>query len=216
MRRVWPAAIALLACLATQASAQNASTPDAPQTTTPAPAPPAPSEATPSTPAPAANLETLAAADARSILGQKVSGAAGEDMGLVVDVLFDANKQPRAAVIDFGGFLGVGTRKIAVNWRLLQFYAPDSTTPLKIELSRADVQSAREYKPGDKTISVIAAPAVVAPAATAPAATPPATTPPVATPPAPPPPEATEPESTSPAATAPPATPPASPAPAAQ
>jgi hypothetical protein len=89
-------------------------------------------------------------------------------MGLVVDVLFDANKQPRAAVIDFGGFLGVGTRKIAVAWRLLQFYAPDSKTPLKLELSRADVQSAPEYKPGDKTISVIAGPGLVAAPATAP------------------------------------------------
>jgi hypothetical protein len=91
-------------------------------------------------------------------------------MGLVVDVLFDANKEPRAAVIDFGGFLGVGTRKLAVDWHLLQFYAPDSKTPLKLELSRADVQSAPEYKPGDKTISVIAGPGLVAPPAPPPAA----------------------------------------------
>ena len=196
MRRAWPAAIFLLACLATQASAQNASTPAAPPTVppgvpsdTPTPPPPA---ATPSAKPPPASLETLAAADARIILGKKVSGAAGEDMGLVVDVLFDANKEPRAVVIDFGGFLGVGTRKIAVAWRLLQFYAPDSKTPLKLDLSRADVQSAPEYKPDDRPISVIAGPGRVAPAAT-PAAptpaeeTPPASAPPVAT--APPSPE---------------------------
>jgi hypothetical protein len=172
MRRAGPAAIALLACLVAQASAQNASTPAPPPTATPST--PAPADTTPSKPAPAANLETLAAADARSILGKKVSGAAGEDMGLVVDVLFDANKEPRAAVIDFGGFLGVGTRKLAVDWHLLQFYAPDSKTPLKLELSRADVQSAPEYKAGDKTISVIAGPGLVAPAATPPVATAPA------------------------------------------
>lgn len=172
MRRAWPAAIALLACVAVQASAQSAATPEAP-----------PTAATPATKPPPANLKPLAAADARSILGKKVSGAAGEDMGLVVDVLFDANKEPRAAVIDFGGFLGVGTRKIAVDWRLLQFYAPDSKTPLKLDLSRADVQSAPEYKAGDKTISVIAGPGVVAPAAT----TLPAPTPSEATAPAPPP-----------------------------
>ena len=189
MRRAWPAAIFLLACLATQASAQNASTPAAPPTVppgapsdTPTPPPPA---ATPSTKPPPASLETLAAADARVILGKKVSGAAGEDMGLVVDVLFDANKEPRAVVIDFGGFLGVGTRKIAVAWRLLQFYAPDSKTPLKLDLSRADVQSAPEYKSGDKTISVIVGPGLVAPAATTPAPTSSATTPPAATAPAP-------------------------------
>jgi hypothetical protein len=127
-------------------------------------------------------------------LGKKVSGAAGEDMGLVVDVLFDANKEPRAVVIDFGGFLGVGTRKIAVAWRLLQFYAPDSKTPLKLNLSRADVQSAPEYKPGDKTISVIAGPGVVAPAATAPPSSAPAPSAP--TPPAPAPAPSAEPAPT--------------------
>ncbi len=202
MRHAWPAAAILLACLAAHALAQDASTPAAPPpgpppattpptdatpNATPDKAPPAPvpsSTPTPSAPAPAANLETLVAADARSILGKKVSGAAGEDMGLVVDVLFDANKQPRAVVIDFGGFLGVGTRKIAIDWRLLQFYAPDSKTPLKLDLSRSDVQSAPEYKAGDKTISVIAGPGVVAPAVTPPAATPPAPAPPASPAPA--------------------------------
>jgi len=198
MKPAWPAAIVLLACLAAQAAAQSASTPAAPPSTTAPPeTTPSPEATPPSKAAPAANLTTLTAADARSILGKKVSGAAGEDMGLVVDVLFDANKQPRAVVIDFGGFLGVGTRKIAVDWRLLQVYAPDSKTPLKLDLSRADVQSAPEYKAGDKTIRVIAGPGVVAPAATPPAA---------ATPP-----DATEPEPTPPAATA-----PAPPAPAGQ
>jgi hypothetical protein len=199
MRRTSPAAIIFLACLTTQAAAQDASTPEAP---TPATAPvTAPPTATPAPTAklPTARIEKLDAADARIILGKKVSGAAGEDMGLVVDLLFDANKQPRAAVIDFGGFLGVGTRKIAVDWRLLQFYAPDSKTPLKLDLSRADVRSAPEYKPGDKTISVIAGPGVVAPAPTPTAATPPAATAPPATSP----PVATAPGSTAPASPAP-------------
>lgn len=189
MKRVWPAAAILLACWAVNVSAQDASTPAAPPAAAPpnaaAPAPP-PASATPSTPAPTANLETLAAPDARSVLGKKVSGAAGEDMGLVVDLLFDANKEPRAVVIDFGGFLGVGTRKIAVDWRLLQFYAPDSKTPLKLDLTRADVQSAPEYKPGDdKTISVIAGPGRVAPVATPPAASEPEPAPPPSPPAAP-------------------------------
>ncbi|HEX3973369.1 MAG TPA: PRC-barrel domain-containing protein [Stellaceae bacterium] len=166
----------------------------------------------PATPPQAANLETLAIGDARDILGQKVSGAAGEDMGLVVDVLFDANKQPRAVVIDFGGFLGVGTRKIAVDWKLLQFYAPDAKTPLKLDLSRADVQNAPEYKPSDKSIRVIAGPSptqMAAPAQTAPPSpsTPPASPPSPSTSPA-----STPPTGTPPAATTPPASPPSAPA----
>src|SRR5437016_3193700 len=50
------------------------------------------------------------------ILGRDVMSATGESMGRIVDVLFDHSGKPCAAVIDFGGFLGVGTRKIAVDW----------------------------------------------------------------------------------------------------
>jgi hypothetical protein len=185
MRRAGAAAAIVIACWAANALAQDVSTPAAPPSAPAAPVGPANTPLSPT--APAANLETLAAADARSVLGKKVSGAAGEDMGLVVDLLFDANKEPRAVVIDFGGFLGVGTRKIAVDWRLLQFYAPDSKTPLKLDLTRADVQSAPEYKPDDKTISVIAGPGRVAPPATSeqPQTTMPAPTSSAAAPPAP-------------------------------
>src|SRR6185312_3881720 len=78
MRLAWPAALALLACVAAQAVAQNAATPPAPPTAPPsapsdtAPPAPPPAAATPATKPPPANLTTLAAADARSILGKKV------------------------------------------------------------------------------------------------------------------------------------------------
>ncbi|HWE75268.1 MAG TPA: PRC-barrel domain-containing protein [Stellaceae bacterium] len=203
MTRIAAAALLLFAALTASAAAQTASTPEAPPAEAQkppaaaadtAPGETAPGGATPSNTAstdatkakptpqpPTANLETLVTADARDILGQKVSGAAGEDMGLVVDVLFDANKQPRAAVIDFGGFLGVGTRKIAVDWKLLQLYAPDAKTPLKLDLSRADVQNAPEYKPSDKSVSVIAGPAPAQTVTPAPS-TPPSAAPPPASP----------------------------------
>src|SRR6266849_2785320 len=37
------------------------------------------------------------------------------------DVLVDRSGIVRAAVIDFGGFLGVGSRKIVVDWNALHF-----------------------------------------------------------------------------------------------
>ena len=145
--------------------------------TAPPNAPPAPEAAPPSAPpasAPAespqpaappapANFETVPGDQLRNVLGKQVSGAAGEDMGVVVDVLFDQDKQPRAAVIDFGGFLGVGTRKIAVDWRLLQFMPPDAKMPLKLDLGRATVQAGPVYKEGAKTVSIIGQPSQAAP-----------------------------------------------------
>jgi len=50
-------------------------------------------------------------------------------------------------VIDFGGFLGVGNRKIAVDWNALSFSAPgDKRDVVTIELTRDQVKSAPEYK----------------------------------------------------------------------
>ena len=59
-----------------------------------------------------------------SILGKNVISPSGEDMGRIVDIMVDRSGQVRAAIIDFGGFLGVGTRKIAVDWRLLFAFRP--------------------------------------------------------------------------------------------
>jgi len=104
------------------------------------------------------NLETVGGTEAEGILGKKVLGPSGEDMGLVVDVLVDEYGWPRAAVIDFGGFLGVGSRKIAIDWHLLKFAPDDAAAPVKLSLVRTDVQNAPEYKPGTPTIDIVAPP----------------------------------------------------------
>src|SRR5579863_2569032 len=67
------------------------------------------------------DIEVLAAGSANGLLGRKVEGSRGENMGLVVDVLVGEDGTPLAAVIDFGGFLGVGSRKIAVAWSSIHF-----------------------------------------------------------------------------------------------
>jgi hypothetical protein len=145
------AIIALALALATAspdgAHAQDKPGGAAPSATTPPAAAPPPDAAKQAAPAPPKNLETLAARDAIGVLGKKVRGVAGEDMGMVVDVLVDDSGRPRAAVIDFGGFLGVGSRKIAVDCRLLQIRPGDAGVSVVLTLTRADVQAAPEYKP---------------------------------------------------------------------
>ena len=68
--------------------------------------------------------------------------SADENMGRIVDVLVVRSGQVRAAIIDFGGFLGVGSRKIAVDWSALHFPAP--TKP-----EVAD-QAGTEPRPGER------------------------------------------------------------------
>jgi hypothetical protein len=81
-----------------------------------------------------------------SILGKSVTGPKGEDLGRVVDVLADAQGRVRVAIIDFGGFLGVGTRRIAVDWPLLRFNPNARDKSLILNVTREKLQSAPEYK----------------------------------------------------------------------
>jgi len=85
-------------------------------------------------------------ASLNSILGKNVQDPEGEALGRVVDVLADANGRVRVAIIDFGGFLGVGTRRIAVDWPLLRFNAQSSDKSLTLSVTREKLQSAPEYK----------------------------------------------------------------------
>ena len=73
------------------------------------------------TPAPPPSVTIIGASDAHGMLGRDVRSPADEDMGRIVDVIVDRAGAVRAAVIDFGGFLGVGSRKIVVDWNALHF-----------------------------------------------------------------------------------------------
>ena len=79
------------------------------------------------------------------ILGRDVKSPKGEDLGRVVDVLADSQGHVRVAIIDFGGFLGVGTRRIAVDWPLLRFDLSTRDKPLILSVDRQKLQSAPEY-----------------------------------------------------------------------
>ncbi|GLS58956.1 PRC-barrel domain-containing protein [Methylobacterium haplocladii] len=81
-------------------------------------APPAGTATAPSKGTPALVLDTD---DYEGLLGKSVRAQNGDDLGRIIDVIVDRDGRPRAAIIDFGGFLGVGSRKIAVDWRVLKF-----------------------------------------------------------------------------------------------
>jgi hypothetical protein len=94
--------------------------------------------------------------EARSILGREVRSAAGENMGRIIDVIVDQAGNARAAVIDFGGFLGVGSRKIAVAWNALHFAVADGSDRITLGFTKDQVKAAPEYQDG-KPIVVLGA-----------------------------------------------------------
>ncbi|KRR22956.1 photosystem reaction center subunit H [Bradyrhizobium lablabi] len=98
-------------------------------------------------PAPPPSVTVIGARDALGILGREVRSAANENMGRIVDVIVDREGAVRAAVIDFGGFLGVGSRKIVVDWSALHFgRVANKSDSITLELTKEQVTAAPEYK----------------------------------------------------------------------
>ena len=114
-------------------------------------------QSSPEAPTKGANLQQLAHTDLFSILGKDVQSASGQAMGRVVDLLVDQAGQPRAAIIDFGGFLGVGTRKIAIDWNSLRFDAGDPKKAVIADLDRDEIKAAPEYKDSREVIAIVTA-----------------------------------------------------------
>jgi hypothetical protein len=98
-------------------------------------------------PAPPPSVTIIGARDAHGVLGREVRSAADENMGRIVDVIVDRSGTVRAAVIDFGGFLGVGSRKIVVDWNALHFgRIANKGDSITLELTKEQVTAAPEYK----------------------------------------------------------------------
>jgi hypothetical protein len=98
-------------------------------------------------PAPPPSVTVIGASEAHGVLGHDVRSPANEDMGRIVDVIVDRSGTVRAAVIDFGGFLGVGSRKIVVDWNALHFgRVADKGESITLELTKEQVIAAPEYK----------------------------------------------------------------------
>jgi hypothetical protein len=138
--------VAFTTSLAALSWGQGAATPQAPQQQESAPPPAAPAA---KEPAPPPSVTIIGASDAHGVLGREVRSPADEDMGRIVDVIVDRLGTVRAAVIDFGEFLGVGSRKIVVDWNALHFSRiANKGESITLELTKEQVMAAPEYKDG--------------------------------------------------------------------
>jgi len=100
----------------------------------------------------------LPSQDVLGVLGKEVGSGTGENLGRIVDVLVDQGGQVRAAVIDFGGFLGVGNRRVVVDWVELHFAPADHRDRVTINLIRDQIRTAPEYRAGKPVIVLTAVP----------------------------------------------------------
>jgi PRC-barrel domain len=88
-----------------------------------------------------------------SVLGIEALSSTGENMGRIVDIIVDRSGQIRAAIIDFGGILGVGSRKIAVDWRSLHF-DPKKAGSVVVNLTKDQLRVAPVYKAAEPVVMI--------------------------------------------------------------
>ncbi|MBW4089823.1 MAG: hypothetical protein HIU82_01740 [Proteobacteria bacterium] len=92
-----------------------------------------------------------------AVLGQPVTGPDGKQIGRLTDVLVNAAGVPEAAVIDFGGFMGVGSRNVAVHWSTLRFHPGAGGNHIAITLTPAEIGAAPQYKGTQRPAPVVVA-----------------------------------------------------------
>ncbi|HVV95118.1 MAG TPA: PRC-barrel domain-containing protein [Hyphomicrobiales bacterium] len=173
LRIVMAAMVAAAASTAAAAQTTPSQTPTAPAAP---PAKPAPAPAKPAAkpaPNPAEGIPAAVVDDrtVETIIGRQISSPTGEDMGPIVNMFVSGQGQVRAALIDFGGFLGVGSRQVAVDWRALHFAADGKDDKITCTLTKNQIRLAPTYKAGQPLVVLGAPPppAPEKPAATAPA-----------------------------------------------
>lgn len=77
---------------------------------------------------------------------------AEHNIGRVVDLLVDRAGHVDAAVIEFGGFLEVGTRKIAIEWSALRLATMGKQVVAIIDITRDQLRAAPEYTPDQPVV----------------------------------------------------------------
>lgn len=110
-------------------------------------------------PAHGEDLSPIMPGAADAVLGHNVlilqDGRPPQDIGRVVDVLVDTDGRPVAAVLDVGGFLGVGNRRVAVSWPALRFEPARDGFTITLTLPADRIRAAPDYKGPDKPVQAV-------------------------------------------------------------
>lgn len=119
----------------------------------------APAPAQPAGPAPATDGQTAAGtiipAEDTSLVrvetlrGMKVVNGAGEEVGVVDDVVLDKDGKVSGLVVEAGGVMGVGGKAIGIVWRDVGDALQSNV--VRVSLTKDDIDKAPPFKVNDHT-----------------------------------------------------------------
>lgn len=108
----------------------------------PAPPPPVPKPSAPVEP----RTLPLAQGAVGMILGRQVVDSQGTHVGRLVDFVVSQSGEPLAGVIDVGGFMGIGTVRVAIAWRLLRFRQDLGDVQVVVAMPRDEIAAGPEFR----------------------------------------------------------------------
>lgn len=83
---------------------------------------------------------------ANAIIGTTVRNENHESVGKVVDVYVDNNGAIKTAVVSVGGFLGVGSKDVAVKWSELKFSRDGKSIVITTNWTKDSLKAMPDYK----------------------------------------------------------------------
>jgi sporulation protein YlmC with PRC-barrel domain len=134
---------AFLTCGAISAYAQT--TPSQPSSPSPAPAA-APVDRTVST----GDFNTKGDMAASALIGTKVRNANKESIGKINEIYLDKDAKVTDVVISVGGFLGVGSKDVAVKWSDISVGQDDTSVVLTTSLTKDALMALPDYTKTDR------------------------------------------------------------------
>jgi len=84
----------------------------------------------------------------KNLIGAKVGGPDNQTVGSINDLLMEKNGTVLAAVIGVGGFLGIGSKNVAVPFKSLELSRDaDGNDKIAMRFSKDELQQAPDFKP---------------------------------------------------------------------
>jgi hypothetical protein len=108
--------------------------------------------------------------------GTQVIGTDDTKIGSVDDILFDRTGSIKAVIVGVGGFLGIGSKQVAMPLPSLQVVSGKDGAPdqLRLSMTKDQLASAPEFKPYEPPRPTASAPSRPATSGTSPMSPPPA------------------------------------------
>lgn len=87
--------------------------------------------------------DTMPMAQAEQLIGKNVVSSGGQNMGEIENLIIDGKGQIKAAVVQWGGFLGIGDKERVIRWNQIRYDHADNRAV--IDMTKEQIQALPEY-----------------------------------------------------------------------